>query len=184
MFFYVLIIVAILVVILLFSSLKIKVNNIHLSTENIEEGMLNDDYKICIILYILKIIPILKVCITKEKLDKLQIQEKLKKVDIKKIKLRKINKEQIRIINKYKPCIKKIKLFMDIGVEDAVLTSYLVAFISSLLGVTLRKALQQTQENIFLINPIYNRMLLKVNLNCVIEVKIINMVYVLNKLYK
>ena len=184
LFFYILIILAILVVILLFSNLKVEIKNLNLSTENLKENLIADTYKISIILYVLKLIPIIKIDITKDKLAKLRIKEKIKKVNIKRFKFEKIDKEQIKKINRFRPKIKYINLFINIGLEDVVITSYLVALLSSILGIMLKDTLKKFKDNKFIIHPVYNKNLLKLKLNCIIEMKMIHIIYIIYILNK
>lgn len=185
MFFYVLIILAILVTILLFSEFKINIKNIKVSTEKIKGRVLGENYSIIVSWNILKKLPILKINITKEKLEELNLQNKIKKIDITKIKFKGFDKKKIKEAQKYKPQIEYINLYMDIGLDNAVLTSYIVAIISTIFGITLKQQLAHSKENRFIINPIYsNKNLLNLELNCIFKIKLLHIIYIIYILKK
>lgn len=186
MFFYVLIIIAILMIILLFSEFKINIKNVRISTEKINGRILNPNYKITICWNTLNRIPIKKIDITKEKLEKLNIKNKIKNIDLSKIDLKgNLDKERLKDIKKYKPQIEYINLYMDIGLDNAALTSYIVAVVSSVLGITLSKQLENSDKNRFIINPVYtNKNLLNLELNCIFKIKMLHIIYIIYILNK
>ena len=185
MFFYFLIIVAILVIILLFSNFKINIKNIKVSTEKINGRVLNDNYEIIIYWNIFNMLPILKIILTKEKLEKINIKNKISRIDFTKIKEKNIDKKKIKEIKKYKPRIEYINLYIDIGTEDAALTSCIVTIISSIFGIILKQPLANSKRNIFIINPVStNKKLLKLELNCIIKIKMLHIIYIIYILKK
>ena len=146
---------------------------------------LNENYKIEIALLIFRKIKILSSEITKEKLDNLQLKNKLKKFNMKKINLDKIDKTKIEKLNRHKPDIKYINLIVNIGLEDATFTSYSVAIVSSILGIILRNTIRKSKNSKFIINPMYiNKNLLNLELNCIIEIKMIHIIYIIYILNK
>ena len=84
-FIFVLILI---IVLLVFSRIRIEVINLKFSSQT--KRHINKDYKVIIKLCILKKIPILKVNITKTKLEKMKIKEKIKNIDFKIIQNKKI----------------------------------------------------------------------------------------------
>ena len=188
LFFYILIIVAILGLILLFSNFRIYVNNIKVSTENINRRTLGENYEIIIYWNIINKIPVLKIIITKEKLEKLEklkLKNIIKKIDFSKIKEKNINKKRIKEIKKYKPQVEFIDLYINIGTEDAALTSCIVVIIGTILGITLKQPLANSDKNKFIINPVYaNKNLLKLELNCIIKIKMLHIIYIIYILKK
>ena len=173
---------------MLFSNLEIYIKNLNVSTDKINDRMLGDDYKITICLNVVKKLPILKIIITKEKLEKINFKNKLykiKRVDLTKIKINKINKKKLKIIKKYRPQIEYIDLNMDIGTEDAALTSYIVTIIGAIFGITLKQSLTNSDNNKFVINPVYaNKNILKLELNCIIKIKMLHIIYIIYILKK
>ena len=186
MFFYVLIFLFILLIeILLLSTLKIEIKNLKISTEKDKERFLDDDYKITIILWGGRKIRFFNIEITKEKLEKLKIKDKIRinldKIDFYKLKENSnIEFRSLRKIMKYIPQIEYIDLTANIGLDDAILTSYIVAVVASIIGLLLRKQMTESIENRFIINPLYlNKNLLNLELNCIFETKLIHIIYII-----
>ena len=195
LFFYVLLFLGIIIIeLLLLSSIKVTISNLKLSTEKYEGRILNDDYTLTISLWGLRRFCIINIEITKEKLENIKLKEKLKTslrniatVDLIKniMENRKIDKKTLKKIKKHAPEIMYIKLLANIGTDDAILTSYIVAFISSLLGIGLREPISQFKKNKFIINPVYiNKNLLNLELDCIFETKMIHIIYVIYILNK
>ena len=184
MFFYVLIILAIILIILISLKYEIKIKNLTISTEKEKGRILNKNYKITILIYILEKIPILKLELTKDKLDKINVKDKIKNINITNIKTNNIDKETLKKIKKLKPRIKYINLFANIGTEDAALTSYIVAIVSTGIGILLNDKLKDN-KNKFIINPLYiNKNLLNLELNTAVEIKMIHIIYIIYILNK
>ena len=195
LFFYVLLFLGIIIIeLLLLSSIKVTISNLKLSTEKYEGRILNDDYTLTISLWGLRRFCIINIEITKEKLENIKLKEKLKTslrniatVDLIKniMENRKIDKKTLKKIKKHAPEIMYIKLLANIGTDDAILTSYIVAFISSLLGIGLREPISKFKKNKFIINPVYiNKNLLNLELDCIFETKMIHIIYVIYILNK
>lgn len=173
-----------LIVILIFSKIRIQIVNFKFSSQT--QRHINKDYKIVIKLYAFGFIPILKISITKEKLKKLKIKEKIKNVDLSYLeKNPSFNKEIWKAIKKLNVSIKNINLHVDLGTENASLTSILVPAISTVIAIILRKKVKNFENQIFMIQPIYqNRNLVNLYISGIFEIKmshIINIIYMLNK---
>ena len=195
LFFFVLLFLGIIIIeLLLLSSIKVTISNLKLSTEKYEGRILNDDYTLTISLWGLRRFCIINIEITKEKLENIKLKEKLKTslrniatVDLIKniMENRKIDKKTLKKVKKHAPEIMYIKLIANIGTDDAILTSYIVAFISSLLGIGLREPISKFKKNKFIINPVYiNKNLLNLELDCIFETKMIHIIYVIYILNK
>ncbi|MBR3162861.1 MAG: hypothetical protein IKF17_02005 [Clostridia bacterium] len=191
MFFYVLIFLTIVIVeIILLSTLKVEIRNFKISTEKYKERFIDRDYKITISLWGLRKVRFLNLQITKEKLENLNIKNKiktsLKKFDFEALKNNKnLKLNNIKKAKKYLPKITYINLVANIGTDDAVLTSYIVAAISSILGLLLKKQIANSKNNKFTITPLYiNKNLLNLEFNCIFETKLIHIIYIIYILNK
>lgn len=146
----------------------------------------NKDYRIIIKLYVLGFLPILKISITKAKLKKIKLKEKIKNVDFSYLEENpSFNKEIWKAIKKLNVSIKNINLHVDIGTENASLTSIIVPAISTIVAIVLRKKVKNFENQIFMIHPIYqNQNLVNLSVSGIFEIKmchIINIIYMLNK---
>ena len=74
------------------------------------------------------------------------------------------------------------KTNIKIGTEDIIFTSFIVTILSSLLGIGLAKAIKKYTENKFYysILPVYGKNnMLDIDLNCIINVKLVHIIYVI-----
>ena len=177
-FIFVLILI---IVLLVFSRIRIEVINFKFSSQT--KRHINKDYKVIIKLCILKKIPILKVNITKTKLEKMKIKEKIKNIDFKIIQNKnKFDKNAIKAIKKSNI---NINLNLEIGTENATLTSVIVPAISTILAILLSRKIENPKNQLFIIQPVYiNQNLINIVFSGIFEMKmihIINIIYILNR---
>lgn len=180
-FIFVLILI---IILLVFSRIRIEVINFKFSSQT--QRHINKDYKVIIKLCILKKIPILKVNITKTKLEKMKIKEKIKNIDFKIIQNKnKFDKNAIKAIKKSNININKINLNLEIGTENATLTSVIVPAISTILAILLSRKIENPKNQLFIIQPVYvNQNLINIVFSGIFEMKmihIINIIYILNR---
>ena len=180
-FIFVLILI---IILLVFSRIRIEVINFKFSSQT--QRHINKDYKVIIKLCILKKIPILKVNITKTKLEKMKIKEKIKNIDFKIIQNEnKFDKNAIKAIKKSNININKINLNLEIGTENATLTSVIVPTISTILAILLSRKIENPKNQLFIIQPVYiNQNLINIVFSGIFEMKmihIINIIYILNR---
>ena len=169
---------------MIFSKIQIEINNFIF--QSITQRHINKDYKITVKLYILKIIPIFKINITKTKLEKVKLKEKIKNLDVKLIQNKnKFDKKTLEVIKELNINIKKLKLYAEIGTENASLTAIIVPAVSTILAVILRKKMKKIKNQKFVINPVYiNQNLVDIYLSGVFEIKINNIIDMMYKLIK
>lgn len=188
-FLGIVVLIVLLSVILILSTIKISLEKIEFKIDSLElkEIEFNDKFLIKLELYLFNKIKIAKIKIDKKKIEKLNIKEKIKNLDYKKLKADfNIDKDAIKLVNKMDIQIDKFKLDIDIGVESVTLTPFLVLIISTFISIILSKyATNRKSRNYkYAVNPIYNKNMLKVNFNCIINIKIghiIHMIYLLRK---
>lgn len=171
-------------IILFFSKIRIQIINFRFRSQT--QRHINEDYKIVIKSYVLGFVPILKINITKAKLEKIKLKEKIKNIDLSYLeKNPSFNKEVWKAIKKLNISIKNINLHVDLGTENASLTAILVPAISTIIAITLRKKIKNFENQIFMIHPIYqNQNLVNLFVSGIFEIKmshIINIIYILNK---
>lgn len=179
-----LLILIVFLLLIIFSKIKIEVVNFKFSSE--WKRHINKDYKVIIKLCILNKIPILKINITKTRLEKLKLKDKIKDIDFKVIQNnKKFDKKLVKAIKKSNIDIDYINLNVELGTENACLTSIIVPAISTFLAILFRKKVKQFEKQIFIIKPVYiNQNLINIALSGIFEIKmihIINIIYVLNR---
>lgn len=174
----------VLIIFLVFSRIRIEVINFKFSSQT--QRHINKDYKVVIKLCVLKKIPILKINITKTKLEKMKIKEKLKNIDFKIIQNKnRFDKNVIKAIKKSNININKINLNLEIGTENATLTAVAVPAISTILAILLSRKIENPKNQLFIIQPVFiNQNLINIVFSGIFEIKmihIINIIYILNR---
>ncbi|MCI8411697.1 MAG: hypothetical protein HFJ40_04595 [Clostridia bacterium] len=178
------------VIILLFLSIKIRIQIVNFRFTSQNTKHINNDYKLLIKFYILSRIPIMKIVINKEKIEKFKsneyIENKIKNINLKFIQNRnRFDKRVFKAIKKLNLQIKNINLNIDFGTENASLTAIIVPIISTVIAIIIKKKMKKYENQKYIINPIYiNQNLINIALSGIFEIKmihIINIIYILNK---
>lgn len=171
MFFLFVIIACLLILFLTIhtSRIGIEIQNLKIDTEKPKGEKINEESKIYVYLLIFRKIKLFKKDVKNMKMPKMEVQNK--DIDIKILKNKYLKINYIELLQNIDVDIKKMDLYSQIGTQDAALTAILVGTISSILGVILRKTKYQ-------IVPIYsNKNLLKIKLNCIISVYLMQYIY-------
>ena len=147
---------------------------------------LNKDYEITIRFYSFGFLPIFKMHLSKSKLEKMRVKEKIKDIDFSVLeKSPSFDQEIVRAIKKLNMKIKNINLHIDLGTENASLTSIIVPAISTIISIVLRKTVKKFENQIFIIHPVYqNQNLVNLSISGIFEIKmrhIINIIYIFIK---
>ncbi len=167
MFFLFVFIIILLVIAVHTSRIGIDIENLIIDTES--QKKINDESKIYVYLLIFN-----KIRLFKKDVKQLNLSDvKLKDggIDIKILKNKDFKINYLELLQNIDIDIKKLDLYAQIGTENAAFTAILVGIISSLIGVILKKPKYQ-------IVPIYlNKNLLKIKLNCIISVYLMQYIY-------
>lgn len=166
----------VILVILMLSTLKIEIINLRIGNLKIEK-----DYNIKISIKMFNKIKIFSTNLNKEKIKKLSNTKKFKNIDIKRLKnTASLNKEDIKLLKKIKPKIEELKLYIDLGTEDAVLTSYLIAILASSIGIILPYTCKDINNCKYIVNPLYiGKNVFNLELESIISLKIVHIIYVI-----
>lgn len=179
--------ILLLVIVVLLSTMSIRTEKLELSNCN-KSGKLQYDYDIYFELLFLNKIKILSIKIDKKKLNKLKVKQKMQNIDFKKMKKDMPKKEEIKdIVKKLDLEIDTFKLKLKIGTEDVIVTSAIVSILASIIGIVLAKVIKEYKEEKYEyeIYPIYqNRNQILLNLNCIIKVKMVHIIFIIYLLLK
>ena len=165
------------------STLHIQIKN--LSMSNMEYKNTNK-YGIIFSLYLGNKIKWMWFKLNDEKIRKMYSKMQLEKFDFKMIR-KDFKIKDLKKIPKLQAKISYLNLEANLGVISPVITSFLVATIASIISITLPYLAKSFKKEryIYNIKPLYrNKNLYKINLNCIIEIKmvhIINIIFVLIK---
>lgn len=183
-FLFLCIAIIILGIILFFLRIRIEIINFRFNSQL--RRHINKDYKIIIKLKAFGLIPIFKINITKTKLERMRLKERIKNIDFDVLENNyKLDKRMLKAMKNLNLSIKNIQLHIDIGTENASLTAIIVPAISTIIAIVLRKKVENFENQVFIINPIYqNQNLINLSVSGIFEIKmshIINIIYILNK---
>ena len=183
-FLFILLILCILLLIIVFSKIRIDVKKFEYCSAN--KKHINPNYYLQLSCIILNKIPIIKIKLNKHTVKKLKLKDKFVDIDVKMWEERKkIDKETISIIKKIDFAIRKLKLKIDIGTENSAITSLLIPIVSTVISFLLRNKMKTKEEQTYIVQPIYNNQnYLNITISGIFEIKmnhIINVVYLLSR---
>lgn len=170
---------------ILLLSFEIKIKNLDFMIENINKKHVNDNFIFTLYLKLFRI-PVLKVDVTKAtfRKNKVKIEINKMKQNIRQ-KEKKLDFKMIAQLKKLKINFKSLNFMVNIGTEDAAVTALTTGVLATSIGIALRSILNLNKDNYFKVIPIYqNKNLLKIDFNCMFEIKLINIIYTILALKK
>ena len=144
------------------------------------------NYNVVISLKLFNKIKWLSFSLNDKKMKKLYTKLHLEKVDIRKIE-KELKFSDIQEFFKIKPKLTHLNLKLKIGVDDVIITSYIVPIICSILAITL--PLVTSKENIknikYKIEPAYNmKNIYHLKLTTTLEIKLMNILISIYNIHK
>lgn len=182
-FLGILVLLVTIITLIIASTLHIQIKN--LSVSNMEPKNTNE-YAIIFSLYLGNKIKWIWFRLNDKKVRKMYSKMQLEKLDFKKFR-KDFKVKDLKELPKLQPKISYLNLDANLGVISPVTTSFLVATISSIISIALLYLATSLKKEryIYNIKPLYyNKNLYKINLNCIIEIKmvhIINIIFILIK---
>ncbi|HBC85123.1 MAG TPA: hypothetical protein DCZ30_07020 [Clostridiales bacterium] len=200
-FLCVLIIFLVIFVVIRYSSIRISIINLEIDTDNKD---IISDYQFEIGIYFFNKIRIIKLTVNEKKIKKLQDSKFIKtmcSVDFGKVTKKIEKKIQDRVIKDYKSFnilnfikvllkelkleILKFNLNFKFGVSDIMVTTYTVPIISTLISFILKLTVKdinlknKRKDYYYKIEPVYNKNIINLRLNCIINVKIVHIINII-----
>lgn len=177
----IIIVVMLLIIFTLISTVKIKINN--LKIENPKK--VNSKYEISISFNLMNKLKWISIKLNKQKIRKILTKMHLEKIDIKKLE-KDVKLSDVQELLKIKPKLSMLNLQLKVGVEDVIATSFAIPIICTAISVILPYVTDRRNfKNIkYKIEPIYNQYAYHLKLDTEIEVKVINVLNSLYKIYK
>ena len=184
-FLFCILTIFIIILLLIFSKITIKIEKLKYIFQDKNN---TNNYLIIIKLYILNVIPIIKVKLTKEKIRKIKeskIMQKIEKINIQKIEENISRKKIKKVIKNFSFTIKDLKLELEIGTENASITALLIPVLNIIIAILIKNKIKNYKEQKFNIKPNFlNKNILNLQFSGIFEIKmihIINIIYILNK---
>ena len=189
-FLFIMWIILVVTLIIITAKIEVKIVNLAINSQNKEH--ISDKYKIITKLKIFGNIPIIKFTLNKKKIKKIQqllkMNEKVKQLekDILQNK-NKFDKKMVKGLKEFSKGIyvENLELEVELGTENAFLTSMLVAIFSSILAISFSRIHIKEKNIVYKFKPVYrNENSIKIEISGIFQIKlihIINTIYVLNK---
>ena len=183
-FLIVFIIILVLSIVLIYlTQIKIQVSNFKFEINDKGKSM-NQKFKVIIKFNVFNWLNYFRFTINNDKLKEYNVKQSFDKI-IKQIIQDKNSKIKQSKSNKKNLKIEKLDLRIDVGIEDAALTAIATGIGATILSFLIGKNINKSEEIEWSINPIYNNdNLLKLDLNCIISIKLIHIIkriYVMRK---
>ncbi len=181
------IIIFIMLVFLFIMSLKAKINIEKIKISN-DDKKIKKEVIVYLDIYFLIIFRIARIKIDEDRVNKIKNKHKNEKIDMKILKEdNKVNKAIKGVIKHKMTRISMVNLDAKIGLIDGILTSASVAILSTIVSIVLSLLIKDyKQDNInYKIIPIYsNEITVKIFLSCIIEVKLVHIIYMIYVILK
>ena len=178
----ILIVIMILIISLLLSTIRINVKDYNISNLNVKKTK----YKITISLYLLNKIKWISFKLNKEKLHKISLKMHLDRIDIKKLE-KDFKMSDLKELMKIKPKLTLLHLDLKLGIEDVLLTTYIIPAVCTIFSLIL--PIVTEEKNIkhirYKVEPIYNQKnAYYIKLTSRVEIKMINLLNSMYGIYK
>lgn len=177
---------SIFIFVFMISTLKFEIKNLEITNMKRIDKHILPDYEFKIMLYLFGKIKWFSI-----KLDNSKIKKIYKDINFDEVKLKQLEQDfkvkDLKYIKMIKPTISYLNLKTKLGTEDAVLTSFIIFAISTIISILLPYTIKKYDKDkyCYKILPLYiNKNAYEIKLDCIIEIKmvhIINIIYVLSK---
>ncbi len=185
--FFICLFLVLLVTVIILSTISVRIERFNASNYN-EAGKLKIDYKVFFELLFLNKLKIFSIKINKELINKLNVKKKIENIDFKQAKTNMPSKKDLKqIIKKSQIEIDKLNLKLEIGTIDVILTSAIITALASIIGIGLARIIEiyNKEKYSYEIYPIYqNKNLIKLDLNCIIKVKMVHIISIIYLIVK
>lgn len=177
-FLGIVILVLLTMLILMLSTLKIEVNKLHITNINTNFEI---EFVASIAIYFLNKFKFLKLTIDD---DKIKDGVKKGKIDVNKIKNNsQFNKDSLKILKRLKVNIEYFKLEGEFSTFNTVLSAWIYGIINAIIPIIIASKINGKYiNNIRFLNINENK--ININFNCIISVKIVNIINILHYLKK
>lgn len=185
--FFICLFLVLMVTVIILSTISVRIERFNASNYN-EGGKLKIDYKVFFELLFLNKLKIFSIKINKELINKLNVKKKIENIDFKQAKTNMPSKKDLKqIVKKSQIEIDKLNLKLEIGTIDVILTSAIITALASIIGIGLARIIEiyNKEKYSYEIYPIYqNKNLIKLDLNCIIKVKMVHIISIIYLIVK
>ena len=167
-----------------FSFIEVDLKNLNFSSDRIKEGLIDKSFNITLTMKFLKRITILKIELNKDKFKEKSIKENFNKIENRLREKDNLELDNITALKYLKISLKEFNLKVLIGIEDASINAIFVGLASTLISVALGTMAQNEDKYMWKVTPMYQRNVLKINLDCIFTLKLTHIIYTIYVLVK
>lgn len=181
-FGFIILFVFMILIFIIISTIRISVNEFE--TTNLTTAKLR--YQLKISFYIFNKIKWFSFRLNDKNINKISRKMHLDNLDIKQLE-KDISLSDVNEILRIKPKISYMNLDLKLGIDDVILTTYLVPIVSTIIAIILPYMSKKNDTNSihYKIEPIYNmKNKYYIKLNIVLNVKIVNLLNCIYKIYR
>lgn len=181
-FCFIILVIFMILIFTIISTIRISINEFE--TTNLTTAKLR--YQLKISFYIFNKIKWFSFKLNNRKINKIFRKMHLDNLDIKQLE-KDIRLSDVDEILKIKPKISYMNLDLKLGIDDVILTTYLVPIVSTIIAIILPYMSQKSDINsiYYKIEPIYNmKNKYYIKLNIVLNIKIVNLLNCIYKIYR
>ena len=177
----IIIIAMLLIIFTLLSTIKIIIKDFELANKRHVEP----NYEVVISLNLFNKVKWISLRLNNKRMRKMYTKMHLERIDIKKLE-KDLTPSDIREIINIKPKLASLNLQMEVGVQDIIITSYIIPIICSIFSIILPYVTEKKNiKNIkYKVDPVFNQNIYHIKLNTEVEIKMINVLNSINKIYK
>ncbi len=181
-FCFIILVIFMILIFTIISTIRISINEFE--TTNLTTAKLR--YQLKISFYIFNKIKWFSFKLNNRKINKIFRKMHLDNLDIKQLE-KDIRLSDVDEILKIKPKISYMNLDLKLGIDDVILTTYLVPIVSTIIAIILPYMSKKSDINsiYYKIEPIYNmKNKYYIKLNIVLNIKIVNLLNCIYKIYR
>lgn len=177
----IIVLITLAVIFIILSTVRIEVRDFELaSVKHIEPN-----YEVVISFSLLNKLKWISFRLNNKRMKKMYTKMHLERIDIKKLE-RNIKPSDIREIIKIRPKLTRLDLQMSLGIENVIITSHIIPIICTILSIMLPHVTEKKNiKNIkYKIEPVYNKNIYHIKLDTTLEIKVINVLNSVYRIYK
>lgn len=176
------------------STIRISIKNLEISNiskckqenDKINSKQIKDDYQVIFSLWLFNKVKWFQYKLNSKRMRRIYTKINLEKYDLKKLE-QNIKLEDLKQLQKLHLKVSLFNLKAKLGTEDAVLTSFIIFFITTLIAITLPHVIKKYKKEKYEyeIIPVYvGRNIYEIKLNCIIEIKMVHIINMIDSLIK
>lgn len=182
-FLFITVLVSFLIFLILLSTLRIDIQKLNIVTNTNKKDKFEKDLLIYIGVYFWGKWKLLQIKIDDTRIEKMKLKEKIKKIDIQKLKKEElINIDTLKILKKIPMDVEKFYLKLNLGTIDLNLTTIINFIIILIVSMILPRIIKMynPKKHYYEIKPIYtNENMVKLDFSCIFNIKMVHIIDIL-----